>query len=60
MEINILKNGVELLGNGTMPIYLPSPVDPMYSDKIVFQGLGVDMHGDGRQVRPHAPRRSWH
>lgn len=32
-----------------MPIFMPSPVDPVYSSKLVFEGIGVDLHEDGAQ-----------
>lgn len=32
-----------------MPIFMPSPVDPVYSNKLVFEGIGVDLHEDGAQ-----------
>ncbi|KAF4613889.1 hypothetical protein D9613_008116 [Agrocybe pediades] len=45
---SIIKGGVEKFAL-KQPIFLPSPVDPMYSQKLVFEGLGVDIHGDGKQ-----------
>lgn len=32
-----------------MPIFLPSPVDPLYSNQLVFEGIGVDLHETGEQ-----------
>ncbi|KAF7773431.1 hypothetical protein Agabi119p4_5598 [Agaricus bisporus var. burnettii] len=45
---SIIKGGVEKFGL-KQPIFLPSPVDPMYSQKLVFEGLSVDINGDGKQ-----------
>ena len=32
-----------------MSVAQPSPVDPFYSQHLTFQGLSVDVHGDGSQ-----------
>ncbi|KAI0706422.1 Acetamidase/Formamidase [Earliella scabrosa] len=45
---SIIKNGVEKFAL-KQPIFLPSPVDPLYSAKIIFEGISVDYHGDGTQ-----------
>ncbi|PPQ85645.1 hypothetical protein CVT25_012767 [Psilocybe cyanescens] len=50
---SIIKGGVEKFAL-KQPIFLPSPVDPMYSQKLVFEGLGVDIHGDGKQYNMDA------
>ncbi|TFK87168.1 Acetamidase/Formamidase [Polyporus arcularius HHB13444] len=50
---SIIKGGVEKLGL-KQPIFLPSPVDPLYSAKIIFEGISVDYHGDGRQYNMDA------
>jgi len=50
---SIIKGGVEKFAL-KQPIFLPSPIDPMYSSKIVFEGLSVDVHGDGRQYNMDA------
>ncbi|VDB88408.1 unnamed protein product [Peniophora sp. CBMAI 1063] len=47
-KTSIIKNGVEKFGL-RQPIFLPSPIDPVYSQKLVFEGLSVDLHGDGKQ-----------
>lgn len=49
LGVSILPGGVEKLGNQTAPMYQPSPVDPVYSSKLFFQGIGVDLHGNGEQ-----------
>ncbi|KAI0667921.1 Acetamidase/Formamidase [Trametes maxima] len=45
---SIIKNGVEKFGM-KQPMFLPSPVDPLYSAKLIFEGISVDVHGDGKQ-----------
>jgi len=50
---SIIKDGVEKFAL-KQPIFLPSPIDPLYSSKIVFEGLSVDIHGDGRQYNMDA------
>ncbi|KAJ6489051.1 Acetamidase Formamidase [Mycena sanguinolenta] len=45
---SIIKGGVEKFAL-KQPIFLPSPVDPLYSAKVVFEGISVDYHGDGKQ-----------
>lgn len=45
---SVIKNGVAKLAL-KQPLFLPSPVDPQYSQKIVFAGISVDYHGDGTQ-----------
>lgn len=49
LQVGVIKGGVEKFAM-TMPIFLPSPIDPVYSSKIVFEGVGVDLHeGTGYQ-----------
>lgn len=50
---SIIKGGIEKFAL-KQPIFLPSPIDPMYSQKLVFEGLGVDIHGDGKQYNMDA------
>ncbi|KAF9450484.1 Acetamidase/Formamidase [Macrolepiota fuliginosa MF-IS2] len=50
---SIIKGGIEKFGL-KQPIFLPSPVDPMYSQKLVFEGLSVDINGDGKQYNMDA------
>ncbi|EED86045.1 predicted protein [Postia placenta Mad-698-R] len=45
---SIIKGGVEKFAM-KQPIFLPSPVDPLYSAKLIFEGISVDLHGDGKQ-----------
>ncbi|GAW06331.1 Acetamidase Formamidase [Lentinula edodes] len=50
---SIIKGGVEKFAL-KQPIFLPSPVDPMYSAKLIFEGISVDYHGDGKQYNMDA------
>jgi hypothetical protein len=38
---SIIKGGVEKFAL-KQPIFLPSPVDPLYSAKLIFEGISVD------------------
>ncbi|KAJ4488510.1 Acetamidase Formamidase [Lentinula aciculospora] len=53
LSISIIKGGVEKFAL-KQPIFLPSPVDPMYSAKLIFEGISVDYHGDGKQYNMDA------
>ncbi|TFK50188.1 Acetamidase/Formamidase [Heliocybe sulcata] len=50
---SIIKGGVEKFAL-KQPIFLPSPIDPMYSAKLIFEGISVDLHGDGKQYNMDA------
>jgi formamidase len=50
---SIIKGGIEKFAL-KQPIFLPSPIDPVYSAKLVFEGLSVDVHGDGKQYNMDA------
>jgi len=52
-KTSIIKGGIEKFAL-KQPIFLPSPVDPMYSAKLVFEGISVDYHGDGKQYNMDA------
>ncbi|EJD06687.1 Acetamidase/Formamidase [Fomitiporia mediterranea MF3/22] len=53
LKTSIIKGGVEKFAL-KQPIFLPSPIDPLYSSKLVFEGLSVDYHGDGKQYNMDA------
>ncbi|KAI0342743.1 Acetamidase/Formamidase [Trametopsis cervina] len=53
LSTSIIKGGVEKFAL-KQPIFLPSPVDPMYSAKLIFEGISVDLHGDGKQYNMDA------
>ncbi|KAG6877252.1 hypothetical protein C0992_010443 [Termitomyces sp. T32_za158] len=48
LRTSIIKGGIEKFGL-LNPIFLPSPVDPQYAQQVVFEGISVDIHGDGKQ-----------
>ncbi|KAG6864234.1 hypothetical protein C0991_011153 [Blastosporella zonata] len=50
---SIIKGGVEKFALKN-PIFLPSPVDPQYAQQVVFEGISVDLHGDGKQYNMDA------
>ncbi|KZS92014.1 Acetamidase/Formamidase [Sistotremastrum niveocremeum HHB9708] len=52
-KCSIIKNGIEKFAL-KQPIFLPSPIDPLYSAKLVFEGISVDYHGDGKQYNMDA------
>lgn len=53
LNCSIIKGGTEKFGL-KQPIFLPSPIDPLYSSKLVFEGISVDYHGDGKQYNMDA------
>ncbi|KAI5475570.1 putative formamidase [Pseudohyphozyma bogoriensis] len=48
LKCSVIKNGVDKFALKN-PIFMPSPVDPLYANQIVFEGVSVDVHGDGKQ-----------
>ncbi|KAG0145779.1 hypothetical protein CROQUDRAFT_671576 [Cronartium quercuum f. sp. fusiforme G11] len=48
LKMSVIMNGIEHFAL-KQPIFLPSPIDPLYASQIVFQGLSFDLHADGRQ-----------
>ncbi|KAK0494077.1 Acetamidase Formamidase [Armillaria luteobubalina] len=50
---SIIKGGVEKFAL-KQPIFMPSPIDPLYSSKLIFEGISVDYHGDGKQYNMDA------
>ncbi|KAK7678544.1 hypothetical protein QCA50_018416 [Cerrena zonata] len=52
-KTSIIKGGIEKFAL-KQPIFLPSPIDPLYSAKLVFEGISVDLHGDGKQYNMDA------
>ena len=41
--VNLIKGGVEKYGI-TNPVFKPSPVEPRYSEYLIFEGVSVDEH----------------
>ncbi|KAJ7052026.1 Acetamidase Formamidase [Mycena amicta] len=52
-KCSIIKDGIEKFAL-KQPIFLPSPIDPLYSQKVIFEGISVDYHGDGKQYNMDA------
>ncbi|KAJ7199004.1 Acetamidase/Formamidase [Mycena pura] len=52
-KMSVIKDGIEKFAL-KQPIFLPSPIDPVYSAKVIFEGIGVDYHGDGKQYNMDA------
>ncbi|EJD49831.1 Acetamidase/Formamidase [Auricularia subglabra TFB-10046 SS5] len=50
---SVIKGGIEKFAM-KQPIFLPSPIDPLYSAKLIFEGISVDYHGDGKQYNMDA------
>ncbi|KAA1467198.1 Acetamidase/Formamidase [Dentipellis sp. KUC8613] len=50
---SVIKGGIEKFAL-KQPIFLPSPIDPLYSSKLIFEGISVDYHGDGKQYNMDA------
>lgn len=48
LQVGLIKGGVERFAM-KMPMFLPSPIDPVYTNKLVFEGIGVDLHETGAQ-----------
>ncbi|KAL1410349.1 hypothetical protein Q8F55_004357 [Vanrija albida] len=48
LKCSVMKDGVKLLGL-KQPIFLPSPIDPRYHEQLIFEGISVDVNGDGKQ-----------
>lgn len=42
LKVSIIPDGVRKMGDLTMPIFLPSPIDPKYGSQVRFSGVGVD------------------
>jgi len=53
LKTSIIKNGIQKFGLN-QPIFLPSPIDPLYSHKLIFEGLSFDLNGDGTQYNMDA------
>ncbi|TFY62925.1 hypothetical protein EVG20_g6531 [Dentipellis fragilis] len=50
---SVIKGGIEKFAL-KQPVFLPSPIDPLYSSKLIFEGISVDYHGDGKQYNMDA------
>lgn len=45
LKLNVMKGGVNLHGNLTMPMYMPGPVEARYFRHVTFEGISVDDNG---------------
>jgi formamidase len=52
ISVSIIKNGVLKYGV-TNPIFQPSPIDPKYSDYLIFEGISVDEDGKQHYLDAH-------
>lgn len=48
LKCSVIKNGIEKFAL-KQPIFLPSPVDPLYASQVIFEGISVEINGDGKQ-----------
>ncbi|KAL1413728.1 hypothetical protein Q8F55_001510 [Vanrija albida] len=48
LKCRVIKGGMEKIGL-KQPIFMPSPVDPKYQDRLIFEGISVEVNGDGTQ-----------
>ncbi|GAA5934849.1 hypothetical protein JCM3775_001655 [Rhodotorula graminis] len=48
LKCSVVKGGIEKFAL-KQPIFLPSPIDPLYTQQLTFEGIGADLHGDGSQ-----------
>ncbi|WP_102275717.1 formamidase [Cytobacillus massiliigabonensis] len=48
LKVDVIKGGMEKYKIQENPVFKPGPVDPLYSDFLVFEGISVD-EKDGKQ-----------
>lgn len=48
LKVDVIKGGMDKYMIKNNPMFKPGPVDPLYSDFLVFEGVSVD-HGTGQQ-----------
>ncbi|TCJ01443.1 formamidase [Cytobacillus praedii] len=48
LKVDVIKGGMEKYKIQENPVFKPGPVDPLYSDFLVFEGISVD-DKDGKQ-----------
>ncbi|KOP82322.1 acetamidase/formamidase family protein [Cytobacillus solani] len=48
LKVDVIKGGMEKYKIKENPVFKPGPVDPLYSDFLVFEGISVD-EKDGKQ-----------
>ena len=52
IRVNIIKGGMEKYGV-TNPIFKPSPLEPRYSNYLIFEGISVDEDGKQHYLDAH-------
>lgn len=48
LRCSVIKNGIDKFAL-KQPIFLPSPIDPLYTDQVIFEGISVEVNGNGKQ-----------
>ena len=56
LRVNLIKGGMKKYGI-TNPIFQPSPVEPRYTNHLVFQGISVDEQGKQYYLDAHVAYR---
>ncbi|MHB1140170.1 MAG: formamidase [Sulfuricaulis sp.] len=56
LRVNLIKGGVQKYGI-TNPIFKPSPLEPRYSDYLIFEGISVDESGKQHYLDAHVAYR---
>lgn len=57
MHVDIIKNGIQKYGI-INPIFQPGPVEPRYSEFLIFEGISVDEHGKQYYLDAHIAYRN--
>jgi formamidase len=52
IRVNLIKGGMEKYGV-TNPIFKPSPLEPRYSNYLIFEGISVDEDGNQHYLDAH-------
>jgi formamidase len=52
LQVDLIKGGVSKYGM-INPIFKPGPVEPRYSEYLVFEGISVDEQGKQHYLDPH-------
>ena len=52
LRVNLIKGGMQKYGI-TNPIFKPSPLEPRYSDYLIFEGISVDESGKQHYLDAH-------
>ncbi len=56
LRVNLIKGGMQKYGI-TNPIFKPSPLEPRYSDYLIFEGISVDESGKQHYLDAHVAYR---